>query len=110
VPNVIFPGLDRPFSPTANIEIRIDQALFHLNHAYNWQTMNFLDTTVTMIFGAWTARWVMSTQAPMEKLNWMLVAAAAGVASSSRRGKSAEVKRDRVSDLCRQPITLRRIS
>jgi hypothetical protein len=110
VPYALFPGLDGPFSPTANIEIRIDQALFHLDHAYNWQTMNFLGTTVTMIFGAWMAEWVVTTRAPMEKLKWMLVAAAAGVASSSRRGKPAAVKRGRVSGLCCQPITLRRIS
>ncbi len=80
VPYVLFPGPAGPFSPTGNIGIRIDQALFHLDHNYDWQTMNFLGSAVTMIFGAWTAQWITSNRPTVKKLKRLLVAAAIGLA------------------------------
>ena len=80
VPYVVFPGPEGPFSPTANIGIRIDQALFHLNRDYSWHTMNFLGSAVTIIFGAWTAEWRISTRTTKAKLKSLLVAAPAGLA------------------------------
>lgn len=77
VPYVLFPGPAGPFSPTANIGMRIDQVLFHPNRAYDWQTINFLGSAVTMMFGAWTAEWLSGTRPMAEKLKWLLGDAAA---------------------------------
>jgi len=79
IPYVLFPGPQGPFSPTANIGLRIDQVVFHLDRAYDWQTINFLGSAVTMMFGAWTAEWLSSTRPTAEKLKWLVWVAAAAL-------------------------------
>ncbi|MFB3826590.1 MAG: hypothetical protein ACE15B_07460 [Bryobacteraceae bacterium] len=74
---VIFPGSTGPFAPNDNIGVVIDKAVFHLNHAGSWATINFLGSGITVLFGAWTGSLVMSQRPPAAKLKVLGGAAAA---------------------------------
>ncbi len=77
---VAFPGSSGPFSPADNIGVVIDRAVFHLNHAGSWATINFLGSGVTVLFGAWTGMVVMSGRTHVSKLKILAVASAASLA------------------------------
>ena len=74
-----FPGPQGAFDPTAAVGIRIDRALFGLDHSYDWQVINFLGSTVTVLFGAWTATLLRSGRPQKEKLTILAGAAAASL-------------------------------
>jgi predicted acyltransferase len=77
---VLFPGSAGPFAPNDNIGVLIDKAVFGLNHAGSWATINFLGSTVTVLFGAWTGALLMSRRSHMEKLKFLLAAVTASFA------------------------------
>lgn len=72
----LFSGADGPFSPTANIGLRLDRALLGLDHTYDCSTINFLGSSVTVLFGAWTGRLLRSSLQSEKKL-WVLATATA---------------------------------
>jgi predicted acyltransferase len=76
----LFPGSAGSFSPNDNIGVVIDKAVFGLNHAGSWATINFLGSSVTVLFGAWTGALLMSRRSPREKLASLLAAATASFA------------------------------
>lgn len=74
---VAFPGSEGPFSPNDNIGVVIDKAVFHLNHASYWATINFLGSGITVLFGAWTSMLLTSKRTPAAKMKLLGGAAAA---------------------------------
>ncbi len=66
-----FPGAAGPFSPNDNIGVVIDQAVFRLNHAGSWATINFLGSGITVLFGAWTGMLVTGKRPAAAKLKIM---------------------------------------
>ncbi len=76
---VLFPGPSGPFDPTINVGIRVDRALFGIDHAYDWQTMNFLGSAVTVLFGAWSCQLLRSSRAPRSKAQILLGAIVASL-------------------------------
>jgi predicted acyltransferase len=75
----LFPGPTGPFDPTNNVGIRIDRTVFGINHAYDWQTIEFIGSAVTVLFGAWTAMLIRSNRALAQKLKILLGCAAASL-------------------------------
>lgn len=75
----LFPGTTGPFDPTNNIGIRIDRFLFGIDHKYDWQTIEFIGSTVTVLFGAWTAMLVRSNRTLSQKLKILLGCAVASL-------------------------------
>jgi len=65
---VLFPGSTGPFSPNDNIGVVIDKAVFGLNHAGSWATINFLGSAITVLFGSWTGMLLMSQRSHIEKV------------------------------------------
>jgi len=74
---VLFPGAAGPFSPSDNIGVVIDRAVFGLNHAGSWATINFIGSAITVLFGAWTGALLRSKRPHSAKIK-ILVAAIAG--------------------------------
>ncbi len=74
---VLFPGSAGPFSPSDNIGVVIDKAVFGLDHAGSWATINFLGSSITVLFGSWTAILLMSQRTQREKFRILAAAAAA---------------------------------
>jgi heparan-alpha-glucosaminide N-acetyltransferase len=74
---VLFPGSEGPFSPRDNIGVVIDQAVFGLDHAGSWATINFLGSSITVLFGAWSGALLRSRRSHAAKLK-ILAAAIAG--------------------------------
>lgn len=79
---LLFPGSAGPFSPTDNIGVIIDRAVFGLDHAGGWVTITFLGSTVHMIFGAWTGSLLMGKKPPSAKLTILAAAMAASFAAA----------------------------
>ena len=75
----LFPGTTGPFDPTNNIGIRIDRVVFGIDHRYDWQSIEFIGSTVTVLFGAWTAMLVRSNRTLSQKLKILLGWAAASL-------------------------------
>jgi predicted acyltransferase len=75
----LFPGPTGPFDPTNNIGIRIDRDVFGIDHKYDWQSIEFIGSTVTVLFGAWTAMLVRSQRALSQKLKILLGCALASL-------------------------------
>lgn len=69
---VLFPGSAGPFSAADNIGVVIDKAVFHLNHAGSWATINFLGSAITVLFGAWTSMLLTSRRPQLAKLKILL--------------------------------------
>lgn len=71
---VVFPGAEGAFSPTSNVGLRIDQMLFGITRdsEMNWNSLNFLGSTVTVLFGAWTTQLLRSNRDPNRKLMILL--------------------------------------
>jgi predicted acyltransferase len=64
----LFPGPDGPFSRTGNIGQVIDKALLGYNYQGYYVTINFISSTVTTLFGAWTGMVLCSQRARADKL------------------------------------------
>ncbi len=74
----LFPGPDGPFSKTGNIGAVIDKALLGYNYHGYYVTINFISSTVTTLFGAWTGTLLRSRRALAEKLKILSLAALGG--------------------------------
>ena len=70
----LFPGSAGPFSPSDNVGVVVDQAVFSLNHAGSWATINFLGSSITVLFGAWTAMLLLSSRTHVEKARILIAA------------------------------------
>jgi predicted acyltransferase len=77
---LLFPGSQGPFSGPDNVGAVIDRAVFHLDHAWDWATINFLGSGITVLFGAWAGVLVRSERPAASKLKIMSCAAAACLA------------------------------
>ena len=75
-----FPGSAGPFSANDNIGVVVDKAVFNLNHAGSWATINFLGSGITVLFGAWTGALIAGKRPPAAKLKILAGAAAASFA------------------------------
>jgi len=53
----LFPGSEGPWSKADNVGARIDQ-FFGLEYSGYYVTINFIPSTVTLLFGAWCGKWV----------------------------------------------------
>ena len=71
-----FPGSSGPFSGADNVGARFDTAVFQLNHAWDWSSMNFLGSAVTVLFGAWAGTLLTTTRPAGSKLQILAAAAA----------------------------------
>jgi len=77
---LLFPGSQGPFSGQDNVGAAIDKAVFHLDHAWDWATINFLGSGVTVLFGAWGGMLVRSERPAASKLKLMCGAVSACLA------------------------------
>jgi len=75
----LFPGTTGAFDPTNNVGIRIDHVVFGIDHRYDWQSIEFIGSIVTVLFGAWTAMLVRSNRTLGQKLKILLGCAAASL-------------------------------
>ncbi len=76
----LFPGPDGPFSMTGNIGAVIDKALLGYNYKGYYVTINFISSTVTTLFGAWTGMLLQSARPLAQKLKLLAGAAVAAFA------------------------------
>src|SRR5258708_10941154 len=75
---VAFPGTEGPFlSKTTNIGAVIDTYVFGHPNSDNWTTINFLTSTVTTLFGAWTGQLLQSRRSHGQKMRIMAISAVA---------------------------------
>jgi predicted acyltransferase len=74
---VLFPGPDGAFSKTDNIGALIDRAVLGFNYRGYYVTINFISSTVTTLFGAWTGTLLISERTRARKLR-ILAAAMVG--------------------------------
>ena len=67
---VAFPGPDGAFSQTANVGLELDRVLFGITRGpdMNWNSLNFLGSTVTVLAGAWAANLLRSDRTPRQKV------------------------------------------
>jgi heparan-alpha-glucosaminide N-acetyltransferase len=77
----LFPGPDGAFSREGNIGAVIDKALMGRNYSGHYVTINFISSTVTTLFGAWTGMLLRSPRSRAEKLRILAIAAAAAFVS-----------------------------
>jgi predicted acyltransferase len=77
---LLLPGSQGPFSGPDNIGAVIDKAVFRLDHSWDWATINFLGSGVTVLFGAWAGMLVRSERPAASKLKIMSCAVAACLA------------------------------
>lgn len=76
----IFPGPDGAFSREGNIGAVIDKAVLGYNYHGFYVTINFISSTVTTLFGAWTGMLLRTEKPRAEKLRALAIAAAAAFA------------------------------
>ena len=72
----LFPGSQGPFSQTDNIGAIIDHWL-GLNYRGNYVTINFVSSTITTLFGAWTGMLLMRNDSDSHRVRVLAGAAAA---------------------------------
>lgn len=78
---VAFPGTEGPFlSKTTNIGAVLDTFVFGRPNSDDWATINFITSTVTTLFGAWTGQLLQSRRSHREKMRIIAVAAVACLA------------------------------
>ena len=77
----IFPGPEGAFSREGNIGAVIDKALLGYNYEGYYVTINFIASTVTTLFGAWTGLLLMSQKPRAAKLKVLALAMVAAFAS-----------------------------
>lgn len=73
----LFPGPNGAFSPDGNIGQRIDKALLGYNYIDHYVTINFISSTVTTLFGAWTGNLLRTSRPRAQKLTILSVSAVA---------------------------------
>ena len=76
----LFPGPEGAFSKTGNIGAVIDQSLLGYNYRGYYVTINFISSTVTTLFGAWTGMLLMSEKPRTEKLRILAISMVAAFA------------------------------
>lgn len=76
----LFPGPDGAFSKTGNVGAVIDKALLGYNYKGYYATINFISSTVTTLFGAWTGMLLQSARPLAQKLKILAVASVAAFA------------------------------
>lgn len=76
----LFPGPDGAFSKTGNIGAVIDKALLGYNYKGYYVTINFISSTVTTLFGAWTGMLLQSARPMTQKLKILAGATVAAFA------------------------------
>ena len=75
---VAFPGTEGPFlSQTTNIGAVIDMFLFGVANPGHWTTTNFITSTATTLFGAWTGLLLQSARPDKQKMRIVFGAAIA---------------------------------
>lgn len=77
----LFPGPQGAFSQTGNIGQVIDKAVLGYNYGGYYVTINFVSSTVTTLFGAWTGNLLRSTRPRPQKLKILAVSAVAALVS-----------------------------
>lgn len=77
----IFPGPEGAFARTGNIGAVIDKALLGYNYEDYYVTINFISSTVTTLFGAWTGSLLMGARPRAEKLRILAIAMVAALLS-----------------------------
>jgi heparan-alpha-glucosaminide N-acetyltransferase len=75
----IFPGPAGPFSQTGNIGQVIDQAVLGRTYPGGYVSINFITTTVSVLFGVWVGYLMISRRPAGQKIRILLVAAGAGL-------------------------------
>lgn len=70
----VFPGPEGAFSKTGNIGAVIDKALLGYNYSGSYVTINFISSTVTTLFGAWTGMLLKSPRALAAKIKILSIA------------------------------------
>jgi heparan-alpha-glucosaminide N-acetyltransferase len=70
----LFPGPEGAFSRSGNIGAVIDRALLGYNYSGGYVTVNFISSTVTTLFGAWTGILLMSPRALAAKVKILALA------------------------------------
>ncbi len=76
-----FPGPEGAFSKTGNIGAVIDKAVLGYNYQGYYVTINFISSTVTTLFGAWTGTLLRAAKPRAAKLKILAIATAAALAS-----------------------------
>jgi predicted acyltransferase len=76
----LFPGPSGPFSQTGNIGQVIDKALLGYNYHGYYVTINFISSTATTLFGAWTGMLLRTQKARAGKLKILALAMVAAFA------------------------------
>lgn len=76
----LFPGSAGPFSSSDNIGVVIDKAVFNLDHKGSWATINFLGSSITVLFGSWTTLLLLSMRSHRDKVRILTAAAAVSLA------------------------------
>ena len=74
---VLFPGPEGAFSKEGNIGQVIDMAILGKTYSGYYVTINFISSTVTTLFGVWTAMLVRSPRTQSQKLKILIAFAAA---------------------------------
>ena len=74
----LFPGPDGPFSLDGNIGQVIDKALLGSIYSGRWVGINFITSTVTTLFGAWTGQLLMSDRRPRDVVKILAAGSMAG--------------------------------
>ena len=77
----VFPGPEGAFSKTGNIGAVIDKALLGYNYQGYYVTINFISSTVTTLFGAWTGTLLRAAKPRAAKLRILAIATVAAFAS-----------------------------
>jgi heparan-alpha-glucosaminide N-acetyltransferase len=77
----LFPGPEGPFSRTGNIGQVIDKALLGYNYQGYYVTINFISSTVTTLFGAWTGMLLRTDKPRAAKLKILGIAMVGAFAS-----------------------------
>jgi predicted acyltransferase len=73
---VAFPGTEGPFlSKTTNVGAVIDTFVFGHPNPDDWTTINFLTSTVTTLFGAWTGQLLQGRRSHIEKMRIIVISA-----------------------------------
>lgn len=74
----LFPGPNGPFSMDGNIGQVIDKALLGYVYPGRWVGINFITSTVTTLFGAWTGQLLMSGRKPRDIIKILAAGSVAG--------------------------------
>lgn len=82
----LFPGPEGAFSREGNVGALIDKAVLGLNYNGFYVTINFISSTVTTLFGAWTGLLLMSERNKQDKIKLLAAFSAGAFALSFAAG------------------------